>query len=74
MRLTVCSAINVSICTPPCFSISETICSLCILTICNISYSRFGFEGLIWVLIASVPDRTILFLVLVLILTVPGHC
>ena len=29
--------------------------SLC-LTICNISISRFSFEDLIWVLIASVPD------------------
>ena len=30
-----------------------TICSL--LTICNFSYFPFGFEGWIWVLIASVP-------------------
>ena len=29
-----------------------TICSLCILTICNFG----GFEGWIWVLIVSVPD------------------
>ena len=37
-------------------------CSLCILTIRNISYfSRFGFEGWICVLIASVPDLCILF-------------
>ena len=32
-----------------------TICSLCILTICNISHFLF------WVLIASVPDLCILF-------------
>ena len=32
-----------------------TICSLCIMTICNVNVFRFGFEGLIWVLIASVP-------------------
>ena len=32
--------------------------SLCILTICNFSY--FGFEGWIWVLIASVPGLCIL--------------
>ena len=38
-----------------------TICSLCILTICNISYFRFGFEGWSWVLIASVPDLCLLF-------------
>ena len=38
-----------------------TICSLCILTICYISFSRFGFEVWIWVLIASVPDLCILF-------------
>ena len=38
-----------------------TISSLCILTICNISYFpfSFGFEGWIWVLIASVPDLCI---------------
>ena len=33
-----------------------TICSLCISSICNINFTRFGFEGLIWVLVASVPD------------------
>ena len=38
------------------------ICSLCILTICNISYFPFGFEGWIWVLIASVSDLCILLL------------
>ena len=32
-------------------------CSLCILTICNISY----FEGWIWCLIPSVPDLCIRF-------------
>ena len=32
-----------------------------ILTLCNFSISRFGFEGWIWVLIASVPDVGILF-------------
>ena len=41
-----------------------TICSLCILTLCNFSYFPFGFEGWIWVLIASVPDVGILFLLL----------
>ena len=35
-----------------------TICSLCILTICNFSY--FPFEGWICVLIASVPGLCIL--------------
>ena len=35
-----------------------TICSLCNLPICNFS---FGFEGWIWVLIASVPGLCILF-------------
>ena len=38
-----------------------TICSLCILTICNFIYFRFGFEGWIWVLISSVHDLCILF-------------
>ena len=38
-----------------------TICSLCILTICNISYFPFGFEGWIGVLIASDPDLCIKF-------------
>ena len=37
------------------------VCFFCILTICNIVISRFGFEGWIWVLIASVPDLCILF-------------
>ena len=38
-----------------------TICSICILTICNISYFPFlVFEGWSWVLIASVPDFCIL--------------
>ena len=32
-----------------------TVCPLCILTICNLVISRIGFEGWIWVLIASVP-------------------
>ena len=31
------------------------------LTICNFSYFRLGFEGWIWVLIASVSDLCILF-------------
>ena len=35
-----------------------------ILTICNFSYSRFGFEGWMWVLIASVPSIYILLLLL----------
>ena len=30
-----------------------------LLIICNISYFPFGFEGWIWVLIASVPDLCI---------------
>ena len=38
-----------------------TICSLCNLSICNISYFCFGFESWICVLIASVPDLCILF-------------
>ena len=38
-----------------------TIYSLCILTFCNFSYFSFGFEGWIWVLIASVPGICILF-------------
>ena len=38
-----------------------TINSLCILAIYNLVTSRFGFEGWIWVLIASVPDLCILF-------------
>ena len=33
-----------------------TICSPCILTLCNFSYFPLYFEGWIWVLIASVPD------------------
>ena len=33
-----------------------TICSLYILTICNFSHFLFGFEGWIWVPIASFPD------------------
>ena len=36
------------------------LCSLCILTISRFSYFLFGFEGLIWVLIAPVPDFCIL--------------
>ena len=38
-----------------------TICSLCILTNCNFSFFPFWFEGLIWVMIASVSDLCILF-------------
>ena len=38
-----------------------TVCSLCILTICILVIFRFGFEGWIWVLIASVPGLCILF-------------
>ena len=37
-----------------------TICSLCIFTI-YLVISRFGFEGWIWVLIASVPGLCVLF-------------
>ena len=34
--------------------------SLCILTICNLIYFPiFGFEGGIWVLIATAPDHCI---------------
>ena len=40
-----------------------TICFLCILTICIISNFPFGFEGWIWVLVASVPDLCIMFTV-----------
>ena len=39
-----------------------TICSLCILTICNLDVSCFGFKGVIWVLIAPVPGHFILLL------------
>ena len=44
-----------------------TICSPCkkIQYICNFSYFLFGFEGWIWVLIASVPDHCILFTFLI---------
>ena len=45
-----------------------TICSLCILTICNLVISRFGFEGWIWGLIASVPGLCILFTFLLFVL------
>ena len=38
-----------------------TICSLCILTICILVISRFGFKGWIWDRIASGPDLFILF-------------
>ena len=38
-----------------------TICSLLYFDFFNISMSRFGFEGWIFVLIASVPDLCILF-------------
>ena len=39
-----------------------TMFSLCILTFCNFSYfQKFGFEGWIWVLIASVPGICLLF-------------
>ena len=37
-----------------------TICSLCILTICNLVISRFGFEGGIRVLIAPVSSQCLL--------------
>ena len=40
----------------------STICSLCILTICNLVISRFGFKDWIWVLIASVPGLCIFLL------------
>ena len=38
-----------------------TKCSLCILTICILVVSRFGFEGWIWVLFAPVPGLCIVF-------------
>ena len=38
-----------------------TIDSLCIWLFVILDISRFGFEGWIWVLIASVPDLGILF-------------
>ena len=41
-----------------------TICSLCVLTIILgviLVISRFGFEGWVWVMIASVPDLCIPF-------------
>ena len=43
-----------------------TICSLCILTICNFVIPHFGFEGWIWFLIASVSGLCILFTFLTL--------
>ena len=41
-----------------------TICSFCILTICNFSYFPLGFEGWICALIASVPVLCIPFRIL----------
>ena len=38
-----------------------TVCSLCILTVCNFSYFRFLFEGGIRVLISPVPVRCLFF-------------
>ena len=38
-----------------------TICSLCFLLFVILVISRFGFEGRIWILIASVPSLYILF-------------
>ena len=37
-----------------------TICSLCVLTICTLSYSRFSIEGWISVLIAPVTGHCLL--------------
>ena len=37
-----------------------TMCTLCILTICILAISRFGFEAWVWALIASVPELCIL--------------
>ena len=37
-----------------------TLCSLCIMSICNFSYFRFGFEGGIWFLFAPVPVHCLL--------------
>ena len=37
-----------------------TICTLCIVTNCSLSYFPFGFEGGILVLIAPVPGHCIL--------------
>ena len=51
-----------------------TICSLRILTICNLSFFPFGIEGLSLDLIASVPGFCILFPVLVLIASVHALC
>ena len=36
-----------------------TICSLCIMTVCILIISRFGFECGFWILIAPVPDHCI---------------
>ena len=36
-------------------------CSHCILTITGFDFSRSGFRGWVWVLIASVPELCILF-------------
>ena len=38
-----------------------TICSLCIMSVCNFSYFPFGFEGRIWVLITPVPGHCFIF-------------
>ena len=37
-----------------------TLCSLCIMSICNLVIPLFGFEGSIWVLIAPVPGHCLL--------------
>ena len=51
-----------------------TICSLCISTICYFSYFPFGFEGWIWVLIASVPGLCIRFTnIFLLVLGISGN-
>ena len=37
-----------------------TVCSLGTLTVCNLVFPRFGYVGVICVLIAAVPDHCIL--------------
>ena len=37
-----------------------TVCSHCILSICNFSYSPFGFDSGVWFLIAPVPVHCLL--------------
>ena len=42
--------------------IQFTVCSICIMLICNISFSHFGFHDRILVLTAQVPGHCFLFI------------